>query len=279
MDNHSNNRKKRRRKSLIQAYITLFSFAAIVLAAALYFAISGIQIKRASARPNETVPMEQSSQGGVSQYPAQENDNSSSPVLTQAPEEQDPSQQQPQESEHKHQVTVIDGITYIDGILIVNKTYSLPRDYAPGLNPDAQNAFDIMAADAAMEGINLFIVSGYRSYDYQESLYNRYVAERGVEQADAVSSRPGHSEHQSGLCMDVNTTEFSFEGTPEALWLEKHCAEYGFIIRFPKGKEDITGYEYEPWHIRYVGFQAAQEIMAKDICLEEYLDVTSEYTD
>jgi D-alanyl-D-alanine carboxypeptidase len=92
-----------------------------------------------------------------------------------------------------------------------------------------------------------------------------------------VSARPGHSEHQSGLCIDVNSTDFSFGSTAEAAWLEEHCAEYGFIIRFPEGKEDITGYEYEPWHIRYVGVETAQEITAQGLCLEEYLNVTSDY--
>ena len=176
-----------------------------------------------------------------------------------------------------HNVEVINGRTYIDGILIVNKTYSIPDTYAPGLDADTEEAFYKMAGDAYADGIVLYICSGYRSYAEQEQLYNSYAAERGVEEADSVSSRPGHSEHQTGLCMDVNTTEFSFEGTPEAIWLEKHCAEYGFIIRFPKGKESITGYAYEPWHIRYVGKAAAAEITQRGICLEEYLDVTSDY--
>ena len=164
-----------------------------------------------------------------------------------------------------------------DCILIVNKTYSLPSDYAPGVSTIAQNAFDEMAAAAAQDGITLFVNSSYRSYQDQESLYNSYAAERGTEAADEVSSRPGHSEHQTGLTFDVNTTEDSFAGTPEANWLAEHCAEYGFIIRYPEGKEDKTGYVYEPWHIRYLGKEKAEAVTKSGLCLEEYLGVTSDY--
>lgn len=134
-----------------------------------------------------------------------------------------------------------------------------------------------MAAAAAQDGITLFVNSSYRSYQDQESLYNSYAAERGTEAADEVSSRPGHSEHQTGLTFDVNTTEDSFAGTPEANWLAEHCAEYGFIIRYPEGKEDKTGYVYEPWHIRYLGKEKAEAVTKSGLCLEEYLGVTSDY--
>lgn len=118
--------------------------------------------------------------------------------------------------ETKHKIEQSNGMTFVDGILIVNKTYSLPSDYAPGVSTVAQKAFDEMAAAAAQDGITLFVNSSYRSYQDQESLYNSYAAERGTEAADEVSSRPGHSEHQTGLTFDVNTTEDSFAGTPEA---------------------------------------------------------------
>ncbi len=178
-----------------------------------------------------------------------------------------------------HTLTLENGIAYVDGIMIVNKTFLLPEDYAPGIAPEAQQAFDDMAAQAWSEGISLWICSGYRSYEEQVSLFEGYSALNGQDYADNVSARPGHSEHQSGLCMDINSTDFSFEYTAEAQWLADNCADYGFIIRFPRGKEGITGYTYEPWHIRYVGVQAAQEMKAKDLCLEEYLNVTSDYAD
>ena len=210
---------------------------------------------------------------------------SSSAAETEAPEEE-PSQadtEQPEsqaeaEPQVQHKIETIDGLTFVDDILIVNKTYSLPSDYAPGVSDEALNAFNEMAA-AAMDndGIYLYINSSYRSYWDQAELYNGYAWDRGEEEADRVSSRPGHSEHQTGLAFDVNTTEFSFDGTPEANWLEEHCAEYGFIIRFPEGKEDKTGYEYEPWHIRYLGKENAQKVKESGLCLEEYLGVTSDY--
>lgn len=182
-----------------------------------------------------------------------------------------------QVQESKHKIEEKNGMTFVDGILIVNKTYSLPADYDPGTSAVAQNAFDKMAAAAAKDGITLFINSGYRSYQEQVNLYNQYASERGTEEADKVSSRPGHSEHQTGLTFDVNTTELSFEGTPEAIWLEKHCAEYGFIIRYPKGKEDETGYIYEPWHIRYLGKETAEKVTESGLTLEKYLGITSDY--
>lgn len=170
-----------------------------------------------------------------------------------------------------------DEITYINGILVVNKTYSLPADYAPGVDSQAQQAFNEMAAGAANDGISLYVVSGYRSYYYQQQLYNNYVYYRGVTETDRFSARPGHSEHQTGLAFDVNNASSSFENTPEAKWLEEHCVEYGFIIRYPQGKESVTGFKYEPWHVRYLGKENAQAVHDSGLCLEEYLGITSEY--
>ncbi len=179
--------------------------------------------------------------------------------------------------DRKHDIKTENGITLVDNILIVNKTYSLPNDYAPGLDAETQQAFNEMVSVAYQDNIILYVCSGYRSYQEQNWLYQTYVNERGTAESDKVSSRPGHSEHQSGLCIDVNNTDDSFEGTDEAKWLEKNCADYGFIIRYPKGKEDKTGYSYEPWHIRYVGKEVAKEITDNDLTLEEYLGVTSDY--
>lgn len=181
------------------------------------------------------------------------------------------------DKEQEHKIEVIDGITYVDGILIANKTYALPEDYNPGLDPKAEAAFEQMAADAANEGIYLFICSGFRSYQTQMDLYNGYVYYYGEQTTDTFSAKPGHSEHQSGLAMDINDASDSFEGTPEANWLAKHCTEYGFIIRYKKGKESITGFKYEPWHLRYLGVETAKKVEKSGLCLEEYLGITSEY--
>lgn len=174
----------------------------------------------------------------------------------------------------------INGATYVNGILIVNKSYSLPASFAPGgITQEVQNAFNQMEADARAQGLNIWIQSSYRSYDYQVSIYNSYVAQDGKALADTYSARPGYSEHQSGLCFDLNSIDDSFTDTPEGKWVDAHAHEYGFVIRFPKGKEAVTGYQYESWHLRYVGLEYAKIMHDKNLCLEEYLGVTSEYAD
>ena len=177
-------------------------------------------------------------------------------------------------------ITVENGITYVDGILIANKTYPLPANYDPGdLLPEVYEAFYKLQAGARSDGLSIYISSGYRDYNLQSSLYERYCARDGQEAADRYSARPGHSEHQSGLGLDVNEISDRFIGTPEAIWLSEHAHEYGFIIRYPKGKEDITGYKYEPWHLRYLGEELAKDVYESGLCLEEYLGIDSEYKD
>lgn len=170
-------------------------------------------------------------------------------------------------------------LTYIDGILIVNKTYALPPDYNPGVDPDAQAAFDKMQSEAAAEGLNIYISSGFRSYDYQAGLYERYVERSGKAEADRYSARPGHSEHQTGLAFDLNTIDITFADTAEYDWLKVHCAEYGFIIRYPENGESVTGYMYEPWHIRYLGTDIAKKVYDSGLTLEEYLGIDSKYSE
>ena len=173
-----------------------------------------------------------------------------------------------------------DGITYIDDLMIVNKTYSLPSTYNPGgLTDEFNNAFEEMRAAAALDGIELFVASGFRDYEYQVDLYNKYVNIDGPELADTYSARPGYSEHQTGLTADINSADESFEGTPEAIWLDKNCYKYGFIVRYPKGKDQYTGYEYEPWHLRYVGKEKAKKLYESGLSMEEYYGFTSEYVD
>lgn len=168
---------------------------------------------------------------------------------------------------------------YIQGILVANKTYGLPENYNPGVDPAAQAAFDKMQAAAKNDGLSLSICSGFRSYETQKNLYNNYVARDGKAKADTYSARPGHSEHQTGLGLDINKANDSFANTPEAKWLAENCWKYGFIIRYPQGKEDITGYKYEPWHVRYLGEDTAKKVYDSGKCLEEYLNITSVYAD
>ena len=172
--------------------------------------------------------------------------------------------------------------TYIDGILVVNKTYGLPRNYnsGGGLTKETSEAFAKMQADAKKDGINLYVASGYRSYERQQQLFNYYLS-RGQGQAyvETYSARPGYSEHQAGVAIDVNLASKAFLGTPEQIWLHEHCVEYGFIIRYPDGKSDKTGFMYEPWHIRYLGVDTAKKVADSGLCLEEYLGISSVYAD
>ncbi len=181
--------------------------------------------------------------------------------------------------------SLVEGVTFIDGVMVANKTYSLPVDYVPqstndyGLDDMCYSAYLGLKSAASDDGISLYISSAYRSYATQSTLYSNYVANRGQEAADTFSARAGHSEHQSGLAIDVNEVSDAFIGTPEAIWLAEHAHEYGFIIRYPEGKDDITGYKYEPWHIRYVGIELATELYESGLTLEEHLGIDSVYAD
>lgn len=178
-----------------------------------------------------------------------------------------------------YKIERIDGITYVDGIMMASKTYTLPADYDPGIKPEAYDAYLEMKNAAANDGIALWIVSGYRSYYDQKIVYAGWVNRDGQEVADTYSSRPGHSDHQTGYTFDLNSLEQSFADTAEGKWLAAHCAEYGFIIRYPNGKEMYTGYIYEPWHVRYIGVEKAKKITESGLSLEEYYGITSDYAD
>ena len=180
-------------------------------------------------------------------------------------------------------ITVVDGITYVNGVVIVNKTYPYPRNHTQrNFDPEAEQAFLTMKRDAEKQGIHFIPRTSYRSIMQQTIIYNNYVKEYGQEAADRFSARPGYSEHHTGLAIDLNSLETVFGETPEGIWLAEHCAEYGFILRYPKDSEEITGYIYEPWHIRYVGLELAQELYLGNgdfLTLEEYFGITSCYSD
>ena len=172
-----------------------------------------------------------------------------------------------------------DGCTFVDGILVANKSYSLPESYDPGLLPVTDEAFQKLSADAKAEGLDIYAASDYRTYQFQVTVYNSMVKGYSKEYADSYSARPGHSEHQTGYTIDCNDINNVFADTDEGKWLAEHCWEYGFIIRYPLGKEHITGYSYESWHIRYVGVEHAKAIWEQGLTLEEYLDIDSVYQD
>ena len=172
--------------------------------------------------------------------------------------------------------------------ILVNKYNYLEKNYVPKnlekistqyslsgmkLVRSAKEAFEDMASDAKKEGYNIIAMSSYRSYDYQINLYNKYVRSDGKKAADTYSGRPGYSEHQTGLAIDVYNGKYNYTNfgkTKEYLWMQKNAYKYGFILRFPENKEKETGYKYETWHYRYVGKTLAKEIYTNDITLEEY---------
>ena len=175
-----------------------------------------------------------------------------------------------------------------EDLILVNKYYYLSPDCIPNnletisinyarsnmrLVSSAKNAFEEMAQAAEKDGLKIIAMSTYRSYNYQQNLYNRYVKKDGKEKADTYSARPGYSEHQTGLAVDIcNETEdyTNFESTQEFVWMNNNAHNYGFILRYPKGKENETKYQYESWHYRYVGIEVAKYIHEHNISFEEY---------
>lgn len=172
--------------------------------------------------------------------------------------------------------------------ILVNKYLYLGEDYVPDNLEDiptdfarsgmklvniAKEAFVSMAKKARDDGFPVIAMSSYRSYKYQVNLYNRYVTNDGVESADTYSARPGYSEHQTGLCVDVYDGKIdfnNFEQSDSFKWMQENAYKYGFILRFPKEYENITGYQYESWHYRYVGVDIATYIHKNNITFEEY---------
>ena len=144
----------------------------------------------------------------------------------------------------------------------------------------AAKALEKMFHAAEKKNVILCGVSGYRSYERQKSIYNRNVALHGKKATDALSAKPGSSEHQTGLTIDVSASSVSylltqrFADTKEGKWLAKNAHKYGYIVRYPKGKSKITGYSYEPWHIRYVGVTVATYLYKNKLTLEEYYGVS-----
>ena len=208
--------------------------------------------------------------------------------------EQQPAKLDLESSFYENVITVSNGDSKL---VLVNKNYALDSSYAPSdlvlpnvlalgheqnktiyLREEASQHLEQLFSAAEQEAGLIFLArSGYRSYETQVSLYQRYVDQNGQEAADRFSARAGHSEHQTGLAIDVTadsvngqlTTEFG--KTAEGIWLKDNAHRFGYIIRYLEGRESETGYQYEPWHIRYVGVEAATEIYQNNWILEQYL--------
>ena len=166
-----------------------------------------------------------------------------------------------------------------DEIIIANKHYPLSKDYNPGENPTAKA--ELLKLIAAMQEAGFPIsdhYSGFRSYETQTQLYQDYVNQDGKAEADRYSARPGYSEHQTGLAFDLIGTDGDLVTEEKAAqWLLDHAADYGFVVRYLKGKEKETGYMAEEWHLRYVG-KEAKDIAASGLSLEEYYGFVSSVT-
>lgn len=158
-----------------------------------------------------------------------------------------------------------------DEIIVANKHYPMSKDYYPGENATAKAAFLKLIAQMKEEGYAISDnYSGFRSYATQAQLYQSYVNQEGQAAADRYSARPGYSEHQTGLAFDVIGTDGQLvEDAGAAQWLLDHAPDYGFVVRYPRGKESVTGYMHEEWHLRYIG-KEAKEIAASGLTLEEY---------
>lgn len=234
------------------------------------------------AAPEDTVPVEDK------QKPTEETQESPDPKL---------------ESQFFNEIEEVDGRSIIQNPLnilsLVNKQFALPDYYAPEdlvrpnvpfsfgnldieksyMRKEAAKHLEIMIEAAQKEDLEIFAVSGYRSYERQKSVFDAKVSQAGVVAASEVVAVPGNSEHQTGLAMDVSSHSVNLElieefgETVEGKWLANNAHKFGFIVRYPKGKEDITGYQYEPWHFRYVGVQAATVIFENELTLEEYFDI------
>lgn len=219
---------------------------------------------------------------------------------------EEPTKQEDQlvlEASFFNDIKVVDGKNFIQNpenvMALVNKEYYYVEKYTPAdlvrpnvafsfgdqdieksyMRKEAALALEKMFSQAKKEKINLFAVSGYRSYARQNDLFKAEVAKVGEELAAQVVAYPGSSEHQSGLAMDISSQSADFmlseefANTAEGKWLANHAHSFGFILRYPKGKESITGYSFEPWHYRYVGQEAAKTIFENKLTLEEYFNL------
>jgi D-alanyl-D-alanine carboxypeptidase len=270
-----------------------------ILIASSMFVLSGCSLDFDRKEPNETQQ--------ESTIPAKETDKTTSGISTEEIKENSSAQPSPPkltlEAVFFNEVVQVDGEKIIQNpdnkLTLVNKVFALPEDYIPQdlvrpdvafsfgnqdieksyLRQEAASALEKMFMDAKSQDIHLFAVSGYRSYERQNDNFHHHVNTMGEEEAEKVVAYPGNSEHQTGLAMDISSHSANFKlteqfgETPEGKWLMENAHRFGFILRYPKGLESITGYNYEPWHYRYVGLKAAAEIYQHQLTLEEYFNI------
>lgn len=244
-------------------------------------------IDEPKTEPNE--PTSDREDETVSESPSEEETSDETEQPTEPVEEEPMTPSQPIET---------DGVANLelDELILVNKQIALPADYQPSdlveanidfvdstvgerrmLRKEAAQAIEGLMKDAKAAGIDLKGTSAFRSYAYQVNLFNAYVERDGKEQAMKYSAPPGHSEHQTGLAIDVSSASVNYQltqslgETVEGKWLADHAHEYGFIIRYQKEFEEETGYMYEPWHLRYIGMEHAKQVHALNQPYDRYI--------
>lgn len=292
---------KRNKKQKIQRTIIMVAALFLILLGAMFFLKGKSDDKNndseQSANSNEEEP--------TIEIP-EENENEPSNEQEPVNEEQEEEKEEQEKEEEQEKIEdksddVVENEIVADPKAydaLVNKINNLPDSYAPDdlvslddvptvlKNPEVNQLrekaysalIDLFAAAKNEAEYELFARSGYRSYNTQTALYNSYVSNNGQAAADKYSAKPGQSEHQTGLAIDITCEALNyllddtFADTEEGKWVSENAHRFGFIVRYPKGKEEITGYSYEPWHIRYLGTELATKVFESGLTLEEYLE-------
>lgn len=281
--------KRKNRRKMKKAIITVTSLL-IVLFGAIFLIEGKINSNEKVSENDDPVVEKPKDEDTVEENPTED--------PTENPIPEGPGEETPEEPDNidNDNLILIESPEVYDVLVnkkrILSKTY-VPQDLVkltevptvlenPEINQLREVAYNALIElfEAAKEEANyeLYARSGYRSYGTQESLYNSYVANWGKAAADKFSAKPGQSEHQTGLAMDITCEAMNFQldetfgETDEGKWVAENAYRFGFIIRYPKGKEDVTGYMYEPWHIRYLGTELAKEVYESGLTLEEYFE-------
>lgn len=283
---------KMHRILIIVTVLLLFLFGAMLL-------IDGIagNKENPSEEPVNEEPSDKPAEEPVKEEPSDKTEEPEEEPAAEEPNEQETPVEDPTaENPPDQDIVIVENPEVID--VLVNRISNLPDTYVPAdlvkltdvptvlSNPEvnqlrsaAYEALKLLFTAAKEEaGYDLYARSGYRSYNTQVSLYSSYVANHGQAAADTFSAKPGQSEHQTGLAMDITCEAMNFQlddtfgETEEGKWVSENAHRFGFIIRYPKGKEDITGYMYEPWHLRYLGVELATDVYESGLTLEEYFE-------
>ncbi len=279
--------KRRNRRKMKKALITVTALLIILFGAKLL--IEGKINSNDKEQKTEDPIIENPVEEPIEEKPKEE------PVVEE-PQPEEPGEGEVTEEPVNNDIVIVESPEAYD--VLVNKKRNLPKSYVPEdlvkltdvptvldnpeinqLREPAYNALkELFTAAKEEKNYDLFARSGYRSYGTQESLYKSYVANRGQAAADKFSAKPGQSEHQTGLSMDITCEAMNyllddtFGETDEGKWIAENAHRFGFIIRYPKDKEDITGYMYEPWHIRYLGTDLAKKVYESGLTLEKYFE-------